>query len=324
MHLIPSSYCYYTLSKTEGLHQAHAKGKLVEKWKNVSKRLRAVGALEVQTKIVDSSLESHNINVFTVNLAKEWLKTDGLIASFDDILKNWNITFELRNSEITNSINNCNLLDFFESWPILQGPRVEIDFRLKYPNDMSYDFSHFINNWTKFTKAILNIRRSSIKDKHANNLLSQYDAAQLMKDYRTCNILKLLLLPYLIPTKTQIKGNNKNKSWKPSLEESAAAFVTHITVITIPNVKINSTSSKSTLLNPESLISHTEIENKINNSFENIVTNSAVSFIADLYSNPSTNELISNGIICHLKSKIEPLLDKCTSEQIQEIDKLIP
>jgi len=46
---------------------------------------------------------------------------------------------------------------------------------------MSYDFSHFINNWTKFTKAILNIRRSSIKDKHANNLLSQYDAAQLMK-----------------------------------------------------------------------------------------------------------------------------------------------
>jgi len=104
--------------------------------------------------------------------------------------------------------------------------------------------------------------------------------------------------------------------------------------VTIPNVEINSTSSKSTLLNPESLISHTEIENKINNSFENIVTNSAVSFIADLYSNPSmtetllqtivtgTNELISNGIICHLKSKIEPLLDKCTSEQIQEIDKL--
>jgi len=88
------------------------------------------------------------------------------------------------------------------------------------------------------------------------------------------------------------------------------------------------------LLNPESLISHTEVEYKINNSFENIVTNSAVSFIADLYSNPSmtetllqtivtgTNEHISNGIICHLKSKIEPLLDKCTSEQIQEIDKL--
>lgn len=127
----------------------------MEKWKNVSKCLRAVGAFEVQTKIVDSSSESHNINVFKgihlfyfileveqkihihmkinncnklitldqVNLAKEWLKSDWLIASFDDILKNWNITFELRNSEITNSINNCNLSDFFESWPILQGLR---------------------------------------------------------------------------------------------------------------------------------------------------------------------------------------------------------
>lgn len=68
--------------------------------------------------------------------------------------------------------------------------------------------------------------------------------------------------------------------------------------------------------------------------FESIVTSSAVSFIADLYSNPSmtetllqkivtgTNELISNGIICHLKSKIKPLLNKCTPKQIQEIDKL--
>lgn len=58
---------------------------------------------------------------------------------------------------------------------------MEVDFRLKYPNDKSYDFRHFISNWGKFTEAILNIRRSSVKDKHANNLLSQYDTAQLMK-----------------------------------------------------------------------------------------------------------------------------------------------
>ncbi|CAH1723101.1 unnamed protein product [Aphis gossypii] len=46
----------------------------------------------------------------------------------------------------------------------------------------------------------------------------------------TCNVLKLLLIPYLVPTKTQIK-TNKNL-WKPSLVESAAAFVVHVTNLT--------------------------------------------------------------------------------------------
>lgn len=75
---------------------------------------------------INIPMQIHNCNKLItldqVNLAKEWLKTDRLIASFDDILKNWEITFELRNNEITNSIN-CNLSDFFESWPILQSPR---------------------------------------------------------------------------------------------------------------------------------------------------------------------------------------------------------
>jgi len=44
--------------------------------------------------------------------------------------------------------------------------------------------------------------------------------------------LKLLLIPYLVPTKTQIKKTQK-KSWKPSLSESAAAFAVHVTVCSL-------------------------------------------------------------------------------------------
>lgn len=44
--------------------------------------------------------------------------------------------------------------------------------------------------------------------------------------------MKLLLIPYLVPTKTQIKKTQK-KSWKPSLSESAAAFAVHVTVCSL-------------------------------------------------------------------------------------------
>lgn len=55
-----------------------------------------------------------------VKLAKEWLSNDGLNASFNEIFKKWEITYELRCAEIQ---NNLNLSDVFELWPILQNPR---------------------------------------------------------------------------------------------------------------------------------------------------------------------------------------------------------
>lgn len=58
-----------------------------------------------------------------VHVAKEWLKSAGLNATFDEVLKNWEITFQLRNSEITVASQPYHFSDLFESWPILQGPR---------------------------------------------------------------------------------------------------------------------------------------------------------------------------------------------------------
>lgn len=55
-----------------------------------------------------------------VQLAKEWLSNDGLNASFNEIIKKWELTYELRCAEIQ---KNLNLSDVFEVWPILQNPR---------------------------------------------------------------------------------------------------------------------------------------------------------------------------------------------------------
>jgi len=54
----------------------------------------------------------------------------------------------------------------------------------------------------------------------------------LFLDLRTSYIVKILLILYLIPTKTQKKISNftgKCKFWKPSLLESVSAFATHVT-----------------------------------------------------------------------------------------------
>ncbi|XP_060868012.1 uncharacterized protein LOC132943173 [Metopolophium dirhodum] len=42
---------YFIPAKTEGAHQSHAKGKLIERWKNVARRLRSVGVLSVVKNI---------------------------------------------------------------------------------------------------------------------------------------------------------------------------------------------------------------------------------------------------------------------------------
>jgi len=48
---------YFIAAKSEGTHQTHAKGKLVERWKNVARRLRSIGAIEFDRKKIVPTLE---------------------------------------------------------------------------------------------------------------------------------------------------------------------------------------------------------------------------------------------------------------------------
>ncbi|XP_050061989.1 uncharacterized protein LOC126551885 isoform X2 [Aphis gossypii] len=224
---------YFIPAKTEGLHQAHAKGKLIERWKNVARRLRSVGVLSTVKKNSKILATEQTISFSEdIHAAKQWLANDGLTASFEDVLCKWQYTLELRKNEILNPSSQC-LTDIFKSWPVLQGPRgfelIIKDFELCYSDshEQFKDWNCFLNSWDIFTTKLLKIRRSSIKDKYALNLLSVLDLAELNGNVKTTHALKLLLLPYLIPTKTlicNITQNGQNKSWKPSLLESASAF----------------------------------------------------------------------------------------------------
>ncbi|XP_016661383.1 uncharacterized protein LOC100571824 isoform X2 [Acyrthosiphon pisum] len=224
---------YFIPARSEGPTQTHAKGKLIERWKNVARRLRTVGAISSSSVVKNLQLTATDISFSEDTLAiKRWLANEGLTENFDVVLSKWQLTYELRKHEILNSSNKY-LADLFESWPALQCPigyeLIVEDYRIGYPesHDLFKDFNCFLNSWEVFSTKLLKIRRSSIKDKYAINLLSNLDSAELNGNLKTANVIKLLLIPYLIPTKTLMKNilpNGKNKCWKPSLLESSSAF----------------------------------------------------------------------------------------------------
>ncbi|XP_060856877.1 uncharacterized protein LOC132934573 isoform X3 [Metopolophium dirhodum] len=228
----------YFIPSSSG-NNSHAKGKLVERWKNVSRRLRSIGAIEGERKTKCANDISPAVITFSdeIEAAKVWLSKSGSSSDFDEVIKHWKLTYDIRKTEIHGSdISKRHLSEIFKSWPILCGPKGYVlvfeDFNLEYPiiKNLLHDWPTFIKKWTYFSNNLLSLRRNSVKDNYGKDILKQLDAVQLSGNTRTCNILKLLLIPYLVPTKTQIKNNKK--SWKPSLVESAAAFVVHVTNLT--------------------------------------------------------------------------------------------
>ncbi|CAI6355089.1 unnamed protein product [Macrosiphum euphorbiae] len=234
---------YFIPARHEGTSQTHSKGKLVERWKNVARKLRSLGAIDYERgkkENINIPTSSHQSFSEEVECTKLWLKNDGLSAPFDDILINkWILTYEIRKADVFGPCSR-NLSSVFELWPLICSPKgyllVAEDFKIGYPDTIQLfeDWNVFIKTWSDFTKLLVTLRRGSIKDKHARSLLMQLDASDVNGNFMISEIIKLLLLPYLIPTKTQIKNSsantsNKTKFWKPSLEESAAAFICHVT-----------------------------------------------------------------------------------------------
>ncbi|XP_016662910.1 uncharacterized protein LOC107884709 [Acyrthosiphon pisum] len=227
---------YFIAAKTEGNHQTHAKGKLVERWKNVARRLRSIGAIEFYRKKSVPPLEKQSVFSDDLTLAKLWLQEEGLSADFKSVKEKWILTYDLRRSEILNSDTKLTLCDIFKSWPILKSPRgyelVCEDFNALYPlqKELFQNWNTFYEKWILVTDKLVNIRRTSIKDKIAKDLIKQLDNSQ-QSNWKVSIVLKLQLVPYLLPTKTLIRSSDPKsikKNWKPSSGESAAAFITHI------------------------------------------------------------------------------------------------
>jgi len=56
---------YFIAAREEGSHQSHAKGKLVERWKNVARKLRSVGAIGYDRIKHSSNLNNTTLTEFS-------------------------------------------------------------------------------------------------------------------------------------------------------------------------------------------------------------------------------------------------------------------
>eukprot|EP00102_Acyrthosiphon_pisum_P027584 XP_016664794.1 PREDICTED: uncharacterized protein LOC100571003 [Acyrthosiphon pisum] len=168
-----------------------AKGKFIERWKNVARRLRSIKAIKFerynknQAVIVTSS--SPIIISDEVRTAKKWLETDVHNADFQLVKQNWALTYEIRRKDNLDTQDRF-LSNIFLTWPILQGrKRYELnveDFKIAFPETHSLysEWNDFLNALEAFSKRIIDIRRSSVNDKHAQALLSKLDTACLEGD----------------------------------------------------------------------------------------------------------------------------------------------
>lgn len=142
---------YFILAKGAGVHQTHGKGNFVERWENVARKLRSVGAIGYERTKCDNVLNdtttpnhfsgrysSYNyiityiglLNIIIkiyiledIEVAKIWLQTTGLTAPYDStFIHKWNLTYEIKRADI---LGQCahNLELVFNLWPSLQGPR---------------------------------------------------------------------------------------------------------------------------------------------------------------------------------------------------------
>lgn len=59
------------------------------------------------------------------------------------------------------------------------------DFKIGFPS-VDNNWNSFVHNWSNFTDILLNLRRGSVKDKYAQDLLSKLDAAQVRKGMIKC------------------------------------------------------------------------------------------------------------------------------------------
>jgi len=59
-----------------------------------------------------------------IEAAKVWLSQSGPSSDFEEVIKHWKLTYDIRKTEIHSSdVSKRHLSEIFKSWPILCGPK---------------------------------------------------------------------------------------------------------------------------------------------------------------------------------------------------------
>ncbi|KAB7502265.1 hypothetical protein Anas_12542 [Armadillidium nasatum] len=219
------SHTYFIPPQTDGIQQKRAKGKFIERYRNVSRKFRQLGLYSKQNfksrteKSVKSIIlnEGDHLSEEDYFEKQQWLKFNR--EPWELVEQIWKETSANRISVIhqkDESTISSTLLD----WPILEHANgyslINIDFTTMFGTSVK-----FYLKWNMNKESIKRLMMERIKDKTWKNVLkSVYPENSGGEDAVLLYLLPLLLKPkkFALPLK-------KNTFWKPSKDDMQEAFV---------------------------------------------------------------------------------------------------
>ncbi|XP_058795216.1 uncharacterized protein LOC131666503 [Phymastichus coffea] len=214
---------YYIPPQSSGNESKNPKGKLPDKWRNLTYQLRMRGILpkrKGKDKRVNASECSSSSTAQSVRAAVDahMRSLQMLEASLSQLIVHWDATIEYRKL-IRSSLNNLN--DILFEWPILRTD--------KGPHLIDYEFKHLYgeddvtNKWTIFFNALYDVKKSSVRDSVGKEYCNMYEHFSNTRSETIAGI-QIQLLPFLITPTTKFKTGS-GITVKPSMLESSEGFV---------------------------------------------------------------------------------------------------
>ncbi|XP_011494538.1 PREDICTED: uncharacterized protein LOC105359609 [Ceratosolen solmsi marchali] len=212
---------YYVPPQSNGNDSKNPKGKLPDKWRNLTYQLRIRGILP-RKKLKDKPTSSNDIpktHTLKDDVDIHLKSLQVLREPLSQVILHWDATFDYRKL-IRSTINSLD--DVLIEWPILKtdiGPQlIESEFEKLF----QYDDDLF-GKWISFFNALYEIKKASIRDSIGKEYCNIFESLR-NETPEVSSGIQIQLLPYLIPPITKIKTGS-GIIVKPTICESSEGFV---------------------------------------------------------------------------------------------------
>ncbi|XP_025829754.1 uncharacterized protein LOC112904301 isoform X1 [Agrilus planipennis] len=212
----PQVYYIPRVRKQESmkLKPINAKGKLVDKYRNLNRLFKAEKVAE-ETEV--HKQKSSSTITGEMEESAKWLKH--FMEPWDAVIKHWNTSFALRRNTSVTTVTK-----FLEEWPILKHQKaislIQIDFECMFPDS---NMNLYVK-WESFFEKLLSIK--PVHDTTTDELLSILSINDLNEDSRIA--IQIMLLSNLIPPKGRIRNNSLH--WKPTVVECQKSIICHVKI----------------------------------------------------------------------------------------------
>ncbi|XP_072162626.1 uncharacterized protein [Bemisia tabaci] len=206
-------YCRNRSGKT-----FNAKGKLIDRYKNMRKSLRACGLIKSKHPMPPRQAPKEDISLFSGTGAEHVRWLTKFVEPWDVVEDYWRITSGQR-LEYLDKDPNLTADGYLDLFPALKEPEghklIDIDFATKYPEARNALF----DNWDNFTDKILNFAQNKFNSDLKFQLIITDAALDVFVEDATARRVTAFHLLSFLMTKYQTCRTSSGAPWRPSREE---------------------------------------------------------------------------------------------------------